>query len=215
MNFQSMMKKYGNQQVDNSEAALADKVKLRELVLDAVPGRVFDAFAGEGVMYKAVWNRAAGYEGCDERYLPDERVCFVADCRRVMRNIDLQPFSIFDFDCYGSPWEACVILAARRAVAPGERVGLVLTEGSGISMTMGGISASQAELAGLRPRPAGRRTKADGLPGLRRAGGHEEMTMRALRALAVRMKCKIESVWKAERKARASMLYLSTVMVGE
>ncbi|HVH77139.1 MAG TPA: hypothetical protein VM755_19655 [Stellaceae bacterium] len=47
-----------------------------------------------------------------------------------MRAIDLAPFNLFDFDAWGSPWEHVAILCARRPVQPGERIGLVLTDGS-------------------------------------------------------------------------------------
>jgi tRNA G26 N,N-dimethylase Trm1 len=106
---------------DNANAALSAKVAIRRAVMDALgePARVFEAFAGTGVLYRAIWREAASYVGCDLRYFRDGRKVFVADNRRVMRVVDLGAFNLFDLDAYGSPWEQAVILAARRKVAPG------------------------------------------------------------------------------------------------
>lgn len=191
--------------VDNHDASKADKVQLRRLVLEKVGGRVFDAFAGTGQMYAEVWRHApGGYEGCDMRYFPEEkeRLMFVGDCRRIMRNIDLQAFNVFDFDAYGSPWDACVILAARRKVAPGEQLGLVLTEGSGLNLKFGGMAGSLSQLAGMKNKTAG----------LNRGG--QEIASRAIVALARRMQCRVTDTWKAERPAGSQMLYFGIVMVG-
>lgn len=193
-----------SKKVDNHPASLKDKIELRQNVLEAVGGRVFDCFAGEGTMYAAVWSRApGGYEGCDLRYLPSERLAFVADCKRVLRNIDLQPFSIFDLDSYGSPWEPAIIIAARRKVAPGERIGVVLTEGSGLKLKFGSLPGALSQLAGATTK----------LPGAMRAG--KELAGRAIAAMAKRMNCKLETVWRAERPGGAAMLYFGVVMVGE
>lgn len=164
--------------------------------------RVFDAYAGAGVMWGAVWSKAEGYEGCDVRYFPDERLAFVCDCIRLMRNIDLQPFSIFDFDSYGSPWDNVIVLAARRRVRKGERIGVVLTEGSGLHLKFGSLPNSLAALAGMTAK----------LSGVSRGG--REIATRAINAMARRMNCRIEKTWLAERPQGAAMLYFGVVMVG-
>lgn len=187
--------------VDNHADSFADKVEIRQRVLDAVGGRVFDGFAGSGHMWSAVWRNADGYEGCDEKYYPDARLMFCADVHRVLRNIDLQRFSIFDFDAYGSPWQACVILAARRRVAPGARIGLVLTEGSGLGLKFGSMAGALTALAKVRKQP-----------GVGRHG--KEIAARAIAALARRMNCRIESTWRAERPQGSAMLYFGVVLVG-
>lgn len=188
--------------VDNHDASLADKVDIRKRVLEAVGGRVFDGYAGGGVMWGAVWRKAEGYEGCDEKYFPDDRVMYVCDCVRLMRNIDLAPFSIFDFDSYGSPWDNVVVLAARRRVAKGERIEVVLTEGSGLKLKFGALPNSLAALAGVRARLSG-------------AGrGGKELAARALNAMARRMNCRVEKTWRAERAQGSAMLYFGVVLVG-
>jgi len=190
-------------QVDNHAASLPDKIEIRSKVLEAVGGRVLDCFAGEGTMHAAVWSRApGGYEGCDVRYMPGDRLAFVGDCRRVLRNIDLSPFSIFDLDSYGSPWEPVIIIAARRKVAPGERIGIVLTEGSGLKLKFGALPGALATLSGASAK----------LPGSSRAG--KELAARAIAAMARRMHCRIEKIWRAERAQGSAMLYFGVVLVG-
>jgi len=193
----------GMVKVNNHDASLADKIDLRNRVLDAVGGRVLDCFAGDGVMHAAVWHRApGGYDGCDIKYYPSDRLAFVIDARRMLRNIDLAPFSIFDVDCYGSPWEPVIIIAARRRVAPGERIGFVLTEGSGMKLKFGALPGALSTLSGAKAL----------LPGANRAG--KELATRAIAALAKRMRCTIEHIWMAERAKGTAMLYFGVVMVG-
>lgn len=192
--------------VDNHDASYPDKVELRERVLEAIgPAavHVFDAYAGSGQMHAAVWRRAASYVGVDQKFYPGERLMFVHDCKRVMRQIDLQPFTVFDFDAYGSPWENCCILAARRRVAPGERIGILLTEGSGLKLKFGGLPGAMSNLTGMDK----------GVAGAMR--GNKELASRAIRALAKRMRCSVEKTWRAERLQGSMMLYFGIVLVGE
>jgi len=179
------------------------KVAVRRLVLQAVGGQVFDAFAGAGVMYRRVWREAPGYCGCDLLWSRDDRLAFVADNRRVLRAIDLQPYSIFDLDAHGSPWEQAWIVASRRLVAPGERVGLVLTEGSGLKLKMGGYPRALLWIAGLEGTPSGG------------AALHGEIIGRALRRLAMAMCCRLADRWEAKGKTGAAVRYLGLVFVGE
>lgn len=188
--------------IDNHPRSYADKIELRRRVMAAVGGRVFDAFAGSGKMYFAVWQEAEGYEGCDKKYFQDDRLMFCCDSLRLMRNIDLAQFSIFDFDTYGSPWEACTILAARRKVTAGERLGLVLTEGSGLRLKFQHVPKPLAAMAGVRHK----------LQGASRAG--KEIAERAISALAQRMNCRIERIWRAERAQGSAMLYFGIVLAG-
>jgi hypothetical protein len=111
--------------VDNADAALPAKAQIRQHVLDAMGAgnaRVFDAFAGEGKLYRRVWRQAASYVGCDLKRVRDERLMYAADSRHVMRALPLQEFSIFDFEAYGSPWEHVIILCVRRRLQFGERL---------------------------------------------------------------------------------------------
>lgn len=191
--------------VNNHPAAARAKAELRRLVLeslgDATP-RVFDAFAGDGAMYRAVWHHAAGYVGCDLKWYQDERLAYVADNRRLLRAIDLQPFNIFDLDAYGSPWEQAYIVAMRRRVAPGEPVGLLLTEGSALGVKMGNLPTVMKLLAGVRD-----------VAGASRA--QDDLIDRAIAGLCRRMNVVLERRWQAHGKTGAQMRYIGLLLRGK
>ena len=190
--------------VKNAHANRPAKVEIRRNILDVL-GRdvaVFDAFAGAGEMYRYVWNEARGYVGCDLEWHRDKRLAFVADNRRVMRSIDLARFNVFDLDAHGSPWEQAVILAARRRVAHGERIGLAITEGTGINMKRGNLTHALSQLCGLT----------SGLAGMMR--WQDEIMARAIVGLARRMHCDIEAQWQAKGKSGAAVIYAGIVLRG-
>lgn len=173
---------------DNHPAAFKAKVAIRRNVLAAIAeASVFDAYAGTGQMHEAVWKDAARYVGCDLKYLADARMMFVGDNRRVLRAIDLKPFNVFDLDAYGSPWETALIIADRRPVKAGELVGVVITEGAGLSYKANVMPLAVTALTGLR----------QGIVGLSRK--HDDVIERAIAGLARRMRCSIEKRWQAER----------------
>lgn len=189
----------------NHPATKAAKIGVRSLVLDTIgadDAHVFDGFAGDGQMYRGVWHRAASYVGCDLEWFRDERMAFVHDNRRVLRAIDLSRFNIFDFDAYGSPWDQVTITAARRPVASGEKLGLVLTEGSGIRAKLGVLPTSLARMAGID-------THATGL-----ARDPEEVIRRALQNLCTQMNCTVSKHWSAKGKTGAGIRYLGIILQG-
>lgn len=191
--------------VNNHAAAANAKAELRRRVLNEMPinsARVFDAFAGDGAMWRAVWREAGSYIGCDTTWYRDKRRVFVADNRRVLRAIDLAPFNIFDLDAYGSPWEQALIIAARRPVAPGERLGLVVTEGSALKLKLGGYPAALRFLCGLQGEPAGG------------ARGRHELIERAIGGLCRKMRVSVLRRWQAEGKTGASVVYIGLVLEG-
>lgn len=192
--------------VNNHPAAMKAKVEMRDRVLDVIgadKAAVFDAFAGEGRLYDAVWNRAGRYVGCDLVWYRDHRMAYVCDNRRVMRAIDLAPFNVFDFDAYGSPWEHVWILAARRAIAPGERIGLCLTEGSSLKLKMGGLPHALARLSGLNPNLSGAARETD------------EIMERALAGTAKLLRTSIVHRWEAHGRTGAAMRYYGLVLEGK
>jgi hypothetical protein len=189
--------------VDNHPRSEGDKARLRELVLAAVNAPVFDAFAGDGTMYRRVWHAAPGYVGCDLRWFAeDPRPAYVADNRRVLRCIDLNSFGIFDLDAYGSPWECALIIAGRRTVRPGERIGFALTEGTYTKLKMGAAPKALAELCGMKPHTVGL------------GQAFDDLIATALRGLARRMGCSIERLWRARGKSAAHVVYLGVVLEG-
>lgn len=189
---------------DNNPQAFKAKVDIRKRVLAAIaePRGVFDGFAGSGEMYSAVWKDAEHYTGCDLKRQTDGRTMFAADNRRVLRVIELAPFNVFDLDAYGSPWEQAIIIADRRRVAPGELLGLVLTEGAGLSYKANVMPIAIGELTGLRA----------GIVGL--AKKQDAIIDRAIAGLARRMSCVVVNRWQAEGKTGASMRYIGLVLKG-
>jgi hypothetical protein len=182
------------------------KTEIRQQVLEHIGAEnchVFDAFAGEGGMYQAVWKAAASYVGCDkEVFSMDERPAFVAENCRLMRNLDLAPYTVFDMDAYGSPWEQVYILIKRRPVAPGERVGLVLTEGQGMKMDMGGMSLALSLVAGVSQYMSGMGAE------------QQRIVDRAVAHTATKMGCTIEKQWQAIGKHSSTIRYIGIVMKG-
>jgi hypothetical protein len=195
---------------NNAARALPAKLQIRENVLAAAGGEtavVFDAFAGEGELYRRVWHKAGRYVGCDLEWYRDDRLVYVADSRRVMRAIDLEPFNVFDFDAYGSPWEHVVILCARRHVKPGERLGLVLTEGTRLKLKFGGLPDSLAGLIGFR--------RSSGMAGLGRAKAYARILDRAIATAALRLHCRILNRWEAHGMVGSQMSYIGLVLEGK
>ncbi len=206
--------------VDSAEGSRGAKRKIRQNVLDEIGaknGRVFDAFAGAGFMYRDVWKQAAEYTGCDLKYFRDQRLAFVSDNVRVMRAIDLTRFNIFDLDAYGSPWQQALILAARRPVASKERIGLVLTEGSVMMQRLGGMPFALGEVADFAPEAAGKPVRdASGYHG-RLAGAaraQDKVLNRAIAGLAKKMACTVVKRWQAKGKKGTSMRYVGLVLSG-
>lgn len=189
---------------DNNPQAFRAKVDIRQRVLAAVPAPrgVFDAFAGSGQMYSAVWKDAEHYTGCDLKRQTDGRLMFCANNARVLRVVDLTQFNVFDLDAYGSPWEQAIIIADRRRVAPGELVGLVLTEGAGLSYKANVVPIAISALTGLRAGVVGMAKKQDAIIDL------------AVRGLAKRMSCEVVKQWRADGKTGASMRYIGLVLRG-
>ena len=200
-----MLSSVGGYQTDNNPQAFKAKVQIRHNVLESMTERVhvFDAFAGSGKMYDAVWKAAKDYTGCDLEWKRDSRRMFAADNRRVLRSIDLGPFNLFDLDAYGSPWHQAIIIADRRRVPPGELLGLVLTEGAGLSYKANVVPAAIAELTGLRTGVVGAfRRKQDAV------------INRAIAGLAKRMSCDVVKRWQAEGKTGAAMRYIGLLLRG-
>jgi hypothetical protein len=195
--------------VDNAERGWRAKVEIRQHVLDALtPARtvVFDAFAGTGLMWSAVWQQAAGYVACDERWHADARCCYVADNRRVLRCVDLAPFTCFDLDAFRSPWEQALIIAARRPrLRRGERLGLVLTEGTWMK-TRTGWPAALRQLTGIKRSATN--------VGVRCTVAHDELIARALGRVVRQMGGRLVRQWQAIGKTGAQVRYLGVVIEG-
>lgn len=199
-----LLKKNGGKKTDNHTQSAAAKIDMRRHLLAAIqPARVFDAFAGAGKMHRNVWSEADQYAGCDLKWYRDSRHVFVSKNQRVLRAIDLTEFNIFDFDAYGSPWEQVTILSARRRLQPGERIGLALTDGSGLKLKMGQCPKALAALCKLEK---------DTVPGINRV--HAILIEMALDETCRRMGGRIVDQWHHERPGKSEMRYLAVVIEG-
>lgn len=188
---------------DNS--ARATKTAIRRWVLEAIgadKAHVFDAFSGAVVAYYDVWKRAASCVGCDLKWYPDERLAFVADNRRVLRLLDLVGFNIFDFDAYGCPWEQAYIMSARRRLSPGERFGIVLTDGSGLKMKFGAAPTALGLLANVPLKAAGLSRQ------------QHKIIDSGVEAIAARLGGSIVDRWQATGKTGARMRYIGLILEG-
>lgn len=193
---------------DNNPQALRAKIAIRRNVLAAIgaaEAHVLDAYAGDGHLYREVWHEAASYVGCDLKFYPgDDRLAYVVDNIRLLRTLDLSRFNVVDLDAYGSPWEQVYIVASRRPrLAPGELLGLILTEGQGLKLKMGGMSRALAKLAGMQRHF---------LPGLGRA--QDELLNRALARTATMLGGEIVRRWDATGKTGSQMHYIGLVLRG-
>lgn len=184
------------------------KIKIRENVLLAIGtdrASVFDAFAAAGELHKAVWHRAHSYVGCDLQFFRDDRMAFVADNRRVLRSIDLAQFNLFDLDAFGSPWEQAYIIAKRRPLAIGERLGLVLTEGSALKLKFGSMPETLAYIVGVDFRR---------MAGMGMGRGQDWLINRAVDRIAAMMHAAVVHRWQAVGKMGSRMYYIGLVLEG-
>jgi hypothetical protein len=193
--------------LENAGPAFEAKIAIRRRVMDAIGvkrAHVFDAFAGAGAMYSAVWKEAAAYAGCEIRqWERDGRLMFCADNRRVMRAIDLSEFNVFDLDAFGFPWEQALIVAERRPVRTGERVAFIFTEGGGIAYKANTVPHAVTLLAGIK----------HGAVGLGRR--RDDIFERALKGLARRMHCWVEERWQAKGKNAVALIYCGVIFRGD
>ena len=155
-------------------------------------------------MFRAVWHSAAEYVGCDKQFYPhDARMAYVGDNRRVLRAIDLASFTVFDLDSWGSPWDQLYLIAARRPLAPGERIGLVITEGLGLKMNMGGTGKALAKLARIKTH----------MPGM--GAARNDVIERALKRICEMMHATIAKRWQANGNKGSRVAYMGMVLQGE
>lgn len=192
--------------VHNAKHGWKAKVEIRRNVLDQIGAeraKVFDVFAGPGVMWAEVWKHASGYVGCDQEWFRDDRLVYVADNCRVLRCVDLSPFNIFDLDAFGSPWEQALIIAARRRVAKGERIGFIFTDGTSLKTRFGQLPKAMSQAAGI---------SANGNMGIGR--WHDEIIARCIAGVMRRMNCVMLKQWRAIGLTGAQVRYLGVVLEG-
>jgi hypothetical protein len=183
---------------------LGTKIKLRQQLLKAMGAQnahVLDLFAGAGEMHRHVWRHCAAYTGIDEEWFRDERLMYVGDNRAILRAIDLDQFNVFDLDPFGSCWEQAFILASRRKVRPGERVGLALTVGDTLKIKAGSWPLGLRAMMGIGH-----------VPGM--ASREMDLAGQALRRMMIRMGGRPVRYWQAHSKVGSGLVYMAVVMEG-
>lgn len=133
--------------VDNGQEAV--KLAMRQSVVRELDpsGLVLETCTGEGRMHDAVWFRFRGVT-CDINELKaasaarlrPQWLCVHGDAVSLCETgaFDDTPFSVLDFDFYGSPWPACLAYLRTHRAWPAGDVHLFLTDGF----------ASKANIAG-------------------------------------------------------------------
>lgn len=201
------IKKYAqkNGKKHNSKKAVKAKIEMRRNILSWIGGysSVFDAYGGNGMMYREAWSGCSKYTGCDIELKMDGRKMFCADNIRVLRSIDLSQFNIFDLDAFGSPWEQAAIVAKRRKISGGEKIGLCLTIGDGMNVKFGGMPTALSVLAGFRTKIPG---------GMQQRG---EIIDMAINTLCETMNVDIDHRWQAESKSASAMIYVALALIGK
>jgi hypothetical protein len=134
---------------------LAAKVRLRRALIAALGGPaavdVLECHAGPGVLRTLCYRGVRSTLSIDKD--PESPDAVHADSRYILRSrtLDLQRFNLFDVDPFGSPFHHLWILAQRRKLAPGERIGIAVTTGHLGSQA--GRRASVAEKGLAIPTP--------------------------------------------------------------
>ncbi len=131
--------------VENHEAAKQQKTYLRRWLVSQLDSpRVLDCFSGPQAM-RGTCYQDLPYVGIDKEKLgPDQ---YVGDTHRVLRAIDLKPFTLFDIDAYADPWSAWIRIVDRRKLEPGEVIGVAITCAT-LRLKFGVPSKIQAKILG-------------------------------------------------------------------
>jgi hypothetical protein len=90
--------------------------------------RVVETHSGKLKMREKCYASAADWVGFDIDKSSKEAVHL--DSLIALRSFDLGPFNVFDIDPFGAPWHHMWIVAQRRKLTQGERIGLALTNGA-------------------------------------------------------------------------------------
>ena len=117
-------------------SSITAKVAVRKnliRLLDVDDPWILDAFCGAGSMHREAYNSTKNYLGLDVNFYDDDRKTIVCDNTRMLRQLDIEPFDIFDLDAYGSPLNAFVLICSRLKWGTKSKVGVVMTEGSGLN----------------------------------------------------------------------------------
>ena len=144
-----------NVPIDNGNRWKHEKIRLRRLALEMVqPAHVLDLCCGAGEMFAAVWCQAASWRGTDaslDKVLRHPAAPFHAPAEAILAALPPASYNLVDIDSYGAPWPLLAALASRRRLARGERLAIVLTDGSVRRAALGLVERTLATMAGVPP----------------------------------------------------------------
>jgi len=126
-----------------TNSSFEDKIKVRKHVLNALDVEnpmVLDVYCAKGEMWKDAYNKTKNYVGLDLERFDDERNTVVCDNTRYLRMADLDQFDIFDLDAFGSPFNCLAIIAHRLTWKNKDKVGIVLTDGTGLNSRLNAMN---------------------------------------------------------------------------
>lgn len=178
------------QNTDNRAEAVGSKVALRRWVADWMQGgaRVLEVFCGQSAaMWALAWrDHCASYVGIDAAQSHIEvRDVRIGDAMEQLGALDLGAFDCFDVDAWGSPWRVVRAIASVRRLQAGERVGLVVTDGSSKRRKFG-VSVND------------QRWFAAGLPGVRTNAACVPVVVAGLRTTAALMGARVVGMRRCE-----------------
>jgi hypothetical protein len=136
----------------HTNTSLEDKVAIRRHVMEKLGKdnpRILDCFCANGLMWRHAYDCSKNYIGLDLNDPNDERHTVVCDNRRYLRHADLDQFDIFDLDAFGSPLEQLAIICNRIPWTTKTKVGVVLTDGTGLNAKLNSVNAGMLKWLGL------------------------------------------------------------------
>jgi hypothetical protein len=127
-----------------------EKIALRREVSERIPGAsVLEAFCGDGELTREWQKLGCKTEGIDLKpWQSGDGPRLVADTMAALSAIDVSRFRVFDIDAWGEPWPEALTIMSRCEFVPGERYGIVITDGAEINNRFGRRSRAVNALLG-------------------------------------------------------------------
>lgn len=101
---------------------------------------ILDCFCGSGVMHREAYGSTNNYLGLDLKYYNDDRRTIVCDNQRMLRQLDLEGYDLFDLDAYGTPMTAYFLICNRFRWSLRDKIAFVMTDGSGLNAKYNNLS---------------------------------------------------------------------------
>lgn len=192
------------QSFSSSRGAKSDMRRRLISQLGADRPRILDLFCGPGGMWKHAYGSTRDYLGLDMTQYDDSRPTIVCDNSRFLRlaGLDLDQFDIFDLDAYGSPSYQLAIICSRLRWTRTNRVGIVLTDGSGFNAAMNSTNSGLLEYLGMS-RHKGSRVSYD---------NRESVLAATIQKAAAHAGAVVEHLRKMQKRGGFEMIYVSYIM---